>query len=188
MSALSGGEDGAGMSGGVPGIPQLRLRPAEPGDEALILSFIRELAAYEKLSHEVVATEEELAASLFGPRPVAEVVLGFWEGAAAGFCLFFHTFSTFLGRPGLYLEDLYVKPERRGRGIGRAFFTHLAQLAVARNFGRLEWSVLDWNEPAIEFYRSVGARPLDEWTVFRLTGERLADLAANVPTARGPGG
>ena len=178
-----GGNAGAGeRETGVAATPQLRLRPAERGDEALILSFIRELAAYEKLSHEVVATEEELAMSLFGPRPMAEAVLGFWEGEAAGFSLFFYNFSTFLGRPGLYLEDLYVKPGMRGRGIGRALLTNLAQLAVARNCGRVEWSVLDWNEPSIEFYRNLGAKPMDEWTVFRLTGERLAGLASGVAT------
>ncbi len=186
MSARGDGENGGDGEEGPAAaeMPQLRLRAAEPGDEALILSFIRELAAYEKLSHEVVATEEELTRSLFGLRPVAEVTLGTWEGEAVGFCLFFHTFSTFLGRPGLYLEDLYVKPEMRGRGIGRALIAHLAQLAVERNCGRLEWSVLDWNEPAIEFYRSVGAIPMEEWTVFRLTGEHLAQLASGVVAAR----
>ena len=143
----------------------------------LILSFIRELAEYERLSDEVVATEEALRAHLFGERPVAEVVIGEEGGTPAGFALFFHSFSTFLGRPGIYLEDLYVRPESRGRGVGRALLVHLARLAKERGCGRLEWSVLDWNEPAIGFYGRLGASPVDGWTVFRVTGEALEELA-----------
>ena len=143
----------------------------------LILSFIRELAEYERLSDEVVATEQALREHLFGERPVAEVVIGEEGGTPAGFALFFHSFSTFLGRPGIYLEDLYVRPESRGRGVGRALLVHLARLAKERGCGRLEWSVLDWNEPAIGFYGRLGASPVDGWTVFRVTGEALEELA-----------
>ena len=152
----------------------LRIREAERGDTALILELIRGLAEYEKLSHEVVATPELLEKWLFGERPVAEVLIAEWEGQARGFALFFHNFSTFLGRPGFYLEDLYVQPEFRGRGIGKGLLLKLAQLAVSRGYGRVEWSVLDWNEPAIQFYKSLGAKPMDEWTVFRLTGDELS--------------
>jgi GNAT superfamily N-acetyltransferase len=156
------------------------LRPATEADVPHILGFIRELAAYEKLEHQVVATEAQLAAHLFGPRPAAEVVLAEIDGRPVGFALFFHNFSTFLGRPGLFLEDLYVQPHARGHGIGRALLTHLAGLAVARGCGRMEWSVLDWNEPAIGFYKSLGAVPMDEWTVFRLTGDALIALARRI--------
>lgn len=156
----------------------LEIREATEGDVPLILSFIRELAEYERLSDEVVATEEVLRESLFGERTGAEVVIGYDDGDPAGFALFFHNFSTFLGRPGLYLEDLYVKPEKRGRGIGRALLVHLAKLAKERGCGRMEWAVLDWNEPAIKVYEGVGARPMDEWTVYRVTGEALKNLAA----------
>ena len=142
-----------------------------------ILAFIEELAEYERLSHEVVATEEALRGHLFGERPVAEVVIAEEEGAQAGFALFFHTFSTFLGKPGIYLEDLYVRPEFRSRGMGRALLVHLARLAKERGCGRLEWSVLDWNEPAIGFYKSIGASPVDGWTVYRVTGRALKELA-----------
>ena len=151
----------------------LNIRAAERGDTALILELIRGLAEYEKLSHEVVATPELLEKWLFGERPVAEVLIAEWEGLPRGFALFFHNFSTFLGRPGFYLEDLYVQPEFRGRGIGKALLLRLARLAVERGYGRVEWSVLDWNEPAIQFYKSLGAKPMDEWTVFRLTGDGL---------------
>ncbi len=143
----------------------------------LILSFINELAEYERLSHEVVATEEALRAHLFGERPMAEVVIGQDGENPAGFALFFHSFSTFLGRPGIYLEDLYVRPEFRGRRIGRALLVHLARLAKERGCGRLEWSVLDWNEPAIGFYRDLGASPVGGWTVYRVSGEALEGLA-----------
>ena len=153
------------------------IRPATEDDVPIILSLIRELAAYERLSHEVVATEGLLRESLFGERRCAEVLIACCKGAPAGFALFFHSFSTFLGRPGIYLEDLYVKPKFRSRGIGRALLTHLARLAKERGCGRLEWSVLDWNEPAIKLYKSIGAVPMDEWTVYRVTGEALETLA-----------
>ncbi len=155
----------------------LEVRPATEADVPLILSFIRELAEYERLSHELVVTEEALRESLFGERRFAEVVLGYLGVDPAGFALFFHNFSTFLGKPGIYLEDLYVKPEFRGAGIGRALLVHLAKLARERGCGRLEWSVLDWNEPAIGFYRGIGASPVGGWTVYRLTGEALEELA-----------
>lgn len=155
----------------------LRIRPAAEADVPLVLRFIRELAEYERLLHEVVATEERLRETLFGARPAAEVVIAEWEGAPAGFALFFHNFSTFLGRPGVYLEDLFVEPEHRGRGIGKALLAHLARLAVERGCGRLEWWVLDWNEDAIRFYRSLGAVPMDGWTVYRVAGDALTALA-----------
>jgi GNAT superfamily N-acetyltransferase len=143
----------------------------------LILSFIKELAEYERLSHSVVVTEDALAEALFGKHPTASAVIGYYEDAPVCFALFFHNFSTFVGRPGLYLEDLYVRPEMRGRGFGRAMLAYLAQVARARGCARMEWAVLDWNEPAIKFYKSLGARPLDDWTVFRLTDEALDKLA-----------
>ena len=155
----------------------LNIRPALRGDCTLILHFIQALAEYEKLSHRVVATEARLAATLFGERPGAEVVIAEWSGKPAGFALYFPNYSTFLARPGICLEDLYVHPEFRGHGIGKALLGHLAQVAVDRDCGRLDWSVLDWNEPAIEFYRSIGALALDEWTVFRLEGNALANMA-----------
>lgn len=154
------------------------LRPATAADTALILDLIRGLAEYERLPNEVIATEELLRASLFGPVPAAEVVIAEVEGEAAGFALFCHNYSTFLGRRGLWLEDLFVRPAFRGQGIGRALLGHLAEVAVARGCGRLEWSVLDWNESAIGFYRSLGAVPMDEWTTFRVTGDALRRLAA----------
>ncbi len=160
------------------GSEPILIRPAAMDDVGVILGFIRQLADYERLSHEVDATESDLAEALFGARPYAEVILAEADGVPAGFALFFHNFSTFRGRPGIYLEDLYVSPGYRGRGIGRALLAHLAALAVERGCRRLEWSVLDWNEPAIGFYRSLGAAPMDEWTVFRLTGEALHQLAA----------
>ncbi len=166
---------------------RLRIRPAVEADVGLVLTFIRRLAEYERLAHEVVATEEGLRRWLFGPRAYAEVVIAEWDGAPAGFALFFHNFSTFLGRPGLYLEDLFVDPAHRGAGIGRALLAHLARLAVERECGRLEWWVLDWNEPAIRFYRSLGAVPMDEWTVFRVTGEALTRLAAQAGDDPAPG-
>ena len=156
---------------------EVRVRAASEEDVPLILSFINELAEYERLSHEVVATEEALRQHLFGERPVAEVVIAEDGGEPAGFALFFHSFSTFLGRPGIYLEDLYVRPEFRGVGIGRALLVRLARLAKERGCGRLEWSVLDWNEPAIGFYRDLGASPVGGWTVYRVTGEALEGLA-----------
>ena len=158
-------------------IPGFRIRPAVAEDVPLILDFIRELADYEKLSPEVVATEDLLDETLFGDRKVAEVILGYFGAKPVSFALFFHNFSTFLGRPGIYLEDLYVKPEMRGRGIGKTMLAYLAHLARERRCGRLEWWVLDWNEPAIAFYKSIGAVPMDQWTVHRLTGEALDQLA-----------
>ncbi len=155
------------------------LRPATREDVPHILAFIRELAEYERLSHEVVATEDILARQLFGPRPAAEVVIAEVDGAPAGFALFFPSFSTFLGVPGLYLEDLFVRPRFRGAGVGRQLMIHLAKLAVERGYGRFEWSVLDWNEPAIRFYRSLGALGQDEWTVQRVSGAALHALAAS---------
>ena len=156
----------------------LWIRPATEDDVPLILHFIRELAEYEKLRHEAVATEEQIRQTLFGPRPYAEVVFAELEGEPVGFALYFHNYSTFLGKPGLYLEDLFVRPEVRGRGVGRRLLAHLAAIAKERGCGRMEWFVLDWNEPAIRFYRSLGARPMDEWTVYRLTGPELDALAA----------
>ncbi|MDZ7773968.1 MAG: GNAT family N-acetyltransferase [Balneolaceae bacterium] len=159
------------------GIEDFSIRFADEGDTPLVMRFIRELAAYEKLLDEVVADEQMLHAHLFGEQPRAEVLIGEEGGEPAGFALFFHTFSTFLGRPGLYLEDLYVRPECRGRGYGRALLGCLARLAVERGCGRLEWAVLNWNEPAIGFYESLDARPMDDWTVYRLTGEPLQRLS-----------
>jgi GNAT superfamily N-acetyltransferase len=155
-----------------------RVREASEGDVPLILSFIRELAEYEKLSREVVATEDGLRHSLFGERRYAEVLIADHDGAPAGFALFFHNFSTFLGKPGIYLEDLYVRPEFRGSGIGKKLLVNLARLARERGCGRLEWWVLDWNESSISFYRKLGAVPLDDWTVYRVSGRALEDLAS----------
>jgi GNAT superfamily N-acetyltransferase len=158
-------------------IPGFVIRVAEEDDAALILRFIKGLAAYEKLSHEVTATEDLLRETLFGNRQVAEVVLGEYHGDAVAFALFFHNYSTFLGRPGIYLEDLFVQPEMRGLGFGKVLLAYLAKLATERKCGRVEWAVLDWNEPAIRFYRKLGATTMDEWTVHRLTGEALNRLA-----------
>lgn len=154
------------------------LRAARQADVPLILGFIRELAEYEKLLHEVQATEAGLRQQLFGPQPRAECVIAEYGGKPAGFALFFHNFSTFLAKPGLYLEDLYVKPEFRGKGVGRKLLAHLAALAVQRGCGRFEWAVLDWNAPAIGFYKSLGAQMLETWKINRLTGEALSRLAA----------
>ena len=155
----------------------LTIRPAVISDASVILGFVRELAVYEKLLHEVVATEALFAEYLFGDKPMAEVIIAEWDKKPVGFALFFHNFSTFLGRPGIYLEDLFVLTEMRGKGIGKALLTSLAHLTRERQCGRLEWSVLDWNEPAIQFYRSIGAVPMDDWTVQRLTGDALDALA-----------
>jgi GNAT superfamily N-acetyltransferase len=160
-------------------MPEPEIRSATEDDVPLILTLIKELAKYERLSHEVVAAEEALRDSLFGERRVAEALLGYLGGNPAGFALFLHSFSTFPGKPGIYLEDLYVRPEFRGAGVGRALLVHLAGLAKERGCGRLEWSVLDWNEPAIGFYRRIGASPVSGWTVYRLTGEALEELAAS---------
>jgi GNAT superfamily N-acetyltransferase len=156
---------------------QPEVRGARREDVPLVLDLIRELAEYEKLSHEVVATEDSLLEWLFGDRPVAEVLVAECGGEAAGFALFFHNFSTFLGKPGIYLEDLYVRPRFRRSGIGTSMLTRLARLARERGCGRLEWSVLDWNEPSIRFYESLGAVAMDDWTVHRMTGEALEGLA-----------
>lgn len=153
------------------------LRPAAEADAPLILSFIRALAEYEKLSHEVTATEALLREQLFGNQPKAEVIIGEWNQEPVAFALYFYTFSTFLGRPGIYLEDIYVQPDMRGKGIGKVILAHLARLARERKCGRLEWSVLDWNEPAIRFYRAIGATPLDGWTAQRVSGKALEQLA-----------
>jgi GNAT superfamily N-acetyltransferase len=155
----------------------LRIEPATRADVPLILGFIRELAEYERLLDRVVATEALLREQLFGERPAAEVVLARWQAEPAGFALFFHNFSTFVGRRGLYLEDLFVRPAYRGKGVGRALLAFLARTAQLRGCGRLEWSVLDWNEAAIGFYRSLGAEPMSDWTVYRLEGAPLAALA-----------
>ena len=151
-------------------------RFANENDVSIILQFIRELAEYEKLSHEVVATEEILRHWIFEEKK-AEVIFALDQGREVGFALFFHNFSTFLGRAGLYLEDLYVKPEFRGKGYGKGLLKQLAKIAVERGCGRLEWSCLDWNKPSIDFYRSLGAVPMEGWTVYRLTGDRLENMA-----------
>ncbi len=155
----------------------LSIRPATRADLPLIAQFIRDLADYEKLAHEVRFDEATLGEKLFGARPYAEVVIGEIDGAAQGFALFFHNFSTFEGRPGIYLEDLFVRPEARGSGLGKALLAHLAKLCVERGCARLEWSVLDWNAPAIGFYQGLGARMMDEWTVMRVDGDALTELA-----------
>jgi GNAT superfamily N-acetyltransferase len=157
----------------------LVIRPATARDLPLIAELIRALAEYEKLADEVRFDEAVLGERLFGPRPYAEVLIGEIDGEAMGFALFFHNFSTFEGRPGVYLEDLFVRPAARGKGLGKAFLVKLAQIAVERDCARLEWWVLDWNEPAIGFYESLGARAMDEWTVMRVDGPALASLAAH---------
>lgn len=156
---------------------RFQIAPATAADVPLILAFIRELADYERLSHAVSATEEQLRETLFGADPAASVLIARVDGAPAGFALYFRNYSTFLARPGLYLEDLFVRPDYRRLGIGRALLATLARQAVASGCGRLEWSVLDWNEPSIRFYRQLGATALDDWTVFRLTGEAIVALS-----------
>ena len=158
-------------------IPEFEIRQATAGDCELILALIRELAEYERLAHEVVATADSLREAMFGDRPCADAVIGEYQGQAVGYALFFNNFSTFTGRPGIYLEDIYVKPEMRGRGFGKCLLAYLARMAVDRNWTRVEWSVLDWNEPSIQFYRSIGAIPMDEWTVQRLHGPALEAFA-----------
>src|SRR4029077_5072336 len=150
------------------------IRPATIGDVPIILELIRDLATYERAPQDVTATEQQLADVLFGEKPAAEVLLAFEGKTPVGFAIFFHNFSTWLGRPGLYLEDLFVRPESRGKGYGRALLVHLAKIAHDRGCGRMEWAVLDWNDPAIQFYRTLGAKPLDEWRIFRLTREGIA--------------
>lgn len=154
------------------------ITPATEHDVPVVLQLIKALAEYEHLSHEVQATEAGLKTALFGPRPSAEVVIARIGGTPVGFAVFFHNFSTFVGRPGLYMEDLFVVPEYRRRGIGRKLLAHVAAVAVERNCGRMEWAVLDWNTSAIHVYRAIAARSMDEWTVFRLVGDELRNLAA----------
>ena len=165
-----------------------RIERATEQDVDLILRLIKGLAEYERLSHEVIATEAGLRESLFGPRPGAEVVIGYAGQTPVGFAVFFQNFSTFLGRPGLYLEDLFVVPEWRKHGFGRRLLAHVAKTAVERGCGRMEWSVLDWNEPARGFYFKLGARAMDEWTVFRLSGEALRAVATEEGNVMWPGG
>jgi len=153
------------------------IRPATVEDVPIILELIRALATYERAPDEVTATEQGLGDVLFGEKPAAEVLLAFEKARPVGFAVYFYNFSTWLGRPGLYLEDLFVRPEDRGKGYGRALLVRLAQIARDRGCGRMEWAVLDWNEPAIKFYRKLGANPMHEWTVFRLTGDEIASLA-----------
>ncbi|MBM4261131.1 MAG: GNAT family N-acetyltransferase [Deltaproteobacteria bacterium] len=162
----------------MPNIPAYEIRVATESEIPTIFSFIKKLAEYEKLSHEVVASEALLKETLFGARRTAEVAIGYFEGTPVGFVLFLHNFSTFLGRPGLYIEDLFVEEPYRRRGFGGALLRYVAKLAVERKCGRLEWSVLDWNQPAINFYKKLGAFPMDEWTGFRVTGENLKKLGA----------
>ncbi len=154
------------------------IRPATPADATLIAALIRELAEYEKLLHECHVTPANIRQSLFGGDPHAECVIGELDGEAVSFALFFHNYSTFLAKPGLYLEDLFVRPAARGHGVGKALLCNLAQIAVERGCGRFEWSVLDWNAPAIAFYQALGAKPQNEWTIYRVTGEALDQLAA----------
>ncbi|HKO58977.1 MAG TPA: GNAT family N-acetyltransferase [Thermoanaerobaculia bacterium] len=158
----------------------MRIRPATPADVALIHRFIRDLARYERLEDLVVATEESLRETLFGARRYAEVIIAEDEGRPVGFALFFHNYSTFLGQPGIYLEDLFVEPDARGRGYGKALLIELARIATERGCGRVEWAVLNWNTPAIDFYESLGAKPQTEWQVYRVTGEALAKLAGAI--------
>jgi GNAT superfamily N-acetyltransferase len=157
------------------------IRPAAPADLPLIADLIRELAEYEKLAHEVRFDDAALGERLFGPRPYAEVLIGEVDGFPQGFALFFHNFSTFEGRPGIYLEDLFIRPKARGRGLGKALLAELARIAIERDCARLEWWVLDWNEPSIGFYKSLGARPMDDWTVMRVDGAALSSLAGGSP-------
>ncbi|MDQ7093665.1 GNAT family N-acetyltransferase [Desulfosporosinus sp. PR] len=159
-------------------IPEFKLRFAESEDVALILGFIKELAEYEKMLSDVVATEESLKESLF-QRKMAEVIIGEYKNRPVGFALFFHNYSTFLGKPGIYLEDLYIKPEMRGKGLGKIILSFLAQLVIERNCGRLEWWCLDWNQPSITFYKQLGAVPMAEWTVYRVHDEALYKLASS---------
>jgi GNAT superfamily N-acetyltransferase len=160
----------------------LTLRKADPKDAALIFALVCELAEYERLSHEVTATEADIAAELFGPAPRAFCDIAEWDGVPAGLALWFYSYSTFRGRCGIYLEDLFVRPEHRGRGIGKALLANLARRCAAEGLARLEWAVLDWNAPSIAFYESLGARPMNEWTVYRLIGPELAALGRTEET------
>ncbi len=155
---------------------KLVIREATKRDVALILSLIKELAVYEKLLHEVVATEDQLTEMLFGQKKYAEVLIANYDNENAGFALFFHNFSTFLGKPGIYLEDIYVKPQLRGKGIGKSLLLSLVKLAKERNCGRVEWAVLNWNESSIKFYKSLGAKPMNQWTVYRLSEDEINSL------------
>jgi len=157
--------------------PRISVTPATPGDIPAILDLIRKLAEYERLSHQVVATEDLLHEHLFGPRPAADALIGQLDSRTVGFALFYQTFSTFLARPGIWLEDLFVLSESRGAGVGSALLRQVAAIAIARNCGRLEWSVLDWNEPALGFYRKLGAVPMNDWTIQRVTSDALNKLA-----------
>ena len=157
--------------------PDVSLRLANEDDVPVILNFIKELAEYEKLSHEVLVNEEKLKKTLFGDNKFAEVIIADYKNEPAGFALFFHNYSTFLGKPGIYLEDLFVKPHLRGKGIGKILLAYLGKLALERDCGRIEWAVLDWNEPALKFYKNLGAKPMDEWTVFRVSGDSIKNLA-----------
>ena len=157
-------------------IPDFVIKKAKEQDIPVILNFIKELAEYEKLSHDVIATEAGLRQTLFCEKPYAEVLIGYFKNEPVGFALFFHNYSTFLGRPGIYLEDLYVNPKQRGKGFGKELMLHVARIAKERNCGRFEWAVLDWNAPAIQFYKSLGAVPMAEWTIFRVTADKLDKL------------
>lgn len=161
--------------------PHITIMTAEEKDVPLILEFIEGLAGYEQLRHACVATEEKLTDTLFGDRPAAEVLIARMSGQPVGFALFFHNYSTFLAQRGLFLEDLFVKPDARGHGVGDALFSSLARIALDRNCGRLEWSVLNWNDLAIGFYKRLGAQPMNEWTTFRMTGQSLHELASRAP-------
>src|SRR5262245_43467369 len=163
----------------------MTIRPCRPSDAETLVALVRELAVYEKLEHFARATPDAMRTHLFGPRPAAEAIMAEVDGAAIGFALYFSTFSTFRGQPGLYLEDIFVRESHRGQGIGKAMLATIARLAIERGCGRLEWSVLDWNTPSIGFYRSLGARPLDDWTVYRIDDEPLARLAALSPSTTG---
>jgi GNAT superfamily N-acetyltransferase len=166
-------------NGAMPGVTSaLQIRRAAEADTQLVRDFIRKLAEYGDLSDEVSATEEDVRRALFGPKPVAEAILAFWGSEAAGFALYSYSFSSFVGKPGIYVEDLYVEPAHRDKGIGKKLLVQLAKMGRERGCGRLEWSVLNWNERAMEFYQSLGAVPMDEWTTFRLTGDALAKLAS----------
>jgi GNAT superfamily N-acetyltransferase len=168
-------------------LTEVSVRAATAADVPLVLAFIRELAVYERLEHQVVATQADLTTALFGARPYAEVVFACLDGREVGFALFFHNFSTFLGKPGIYLEDLFVRPESRGRGIGKRLLAWLAALALERGCARLDWAVLDWNEPSIGFYKGLGPVALDDWMTMRLTGAALGRLAGADPPNQATG-
>jgi len=157
----------------------LKIKKATVKDVPLILSLIRELAIYEKLLHEVIATEKDIKKCLFGVKKYAEVLVAFYDNKPAGMALFFHNYSTFVGKPGIYLEDLYVKPELRGKGIGKSLLIELIKIAHKRNCGRVEWAVLDWNQPAMDFYKKLGAEMMDSWRIFRLTSDKISKIALN---------